>query len=225
MPSKSENLSLICLEVPWTTNFGASPDGFTPESSILPYAKAHFSDPKYRVLHRSLNSKNDLSMWCSGIKKKHIDRRVVWITGHGDGVRTVKVQLPSGQVISPAQIGESLESAGPMDGVIVDACSFGKNGHHTWLSRVNSQWALAFANDVYWTDSMFFVLKTMDWLYGFDAKPPKNSADFCARFDKGLRTGRTVKSQEIDLRGWATSLGAQFYYRKQKSSWSAYKIQ
>ena len=229
MASSFGKLTLICLEIPWTEDFGQDAD-FTPECAVAPYLDAFAVNSGIRFLLRHVHTRDDWSRWCRGLKHKRLGRRVHWGAAHGDGkgnkahIDLLPTRGKKGAAaLFPKDIKGGLAVAGKLDGVIIDACDFGRNDPATWLPGKNTtfpRWALAFDRPVLWTDSTFFALKTLEWLLETNPSLPTTSAHAARRFKDGVVKGRVKKrSERVDLSAWAAALGARFYYRKQNKGW------
>lgn len=221
------NLTLIVLEVPWTEKFTVSDQGFRPGDSVLPLLNAFCVTHGARIIHRAVHDPKDFERWCDAFQGAHLGTRILWIAAHGAASRKGRAYLCllEEKELRVDQIKKGLEAAS-VDGVVLDACHFGKNDPEEWLPDKSGQpsWALAYRNSIWWNDSLFFGLKTLDWLYGaygHDRGSQFESGEAARRYWLGLRTGRVrAKERQIDLKPWADGLGARFFHRKQKKGWT-----
>jgi len=223
-----EQVTAICLEVPWTDDFGPDGHGFSPSDTIRPYIEALSINSGLRMLHRSVHTEEDWKRWTAGLHGKHLGRRILWVSAHGDkeingegiALSLLSPVNQSGRVkkgirqIPPKAVNSGLKEAGALEGIIIDACEFGKNTDE-WLTGVNAMWALVYSKTVGWTESTFFSIKVLEWLY---EKGPIESSDEAAQnFKRGVETGREkANTDKVDFTGLATALGAKLFVRKGK---------
>ncbi len=228
MASSFGELTLICLEIPWAEDFGQDAD-FTTECAVAPYLDAFAVNSGIRFLLRHVHTRDDWFRWCRGLKHKKLGRRILWVAAHGElkGGNEAHISLlptrgkKGAASLSPGDVRRGLDATGSLDGIIIDACDFGRNDPAEWLSgELSAHWALAFDRSVFWTDATFFALKTLEWLFDTNPTPPTTSAEAARRFTQGVQSGRVKKrSERVDLSAWAAALGARFYYRKPNKGW------
>lgn len=224
MPSLKD-LTIFVFESAWTDNFKED-EGWLPQASILPYVKALSENSGCNIIYRQIRTEEDFKTWSKAIKDSNTGKRIVWIAGHGaiDGEIT-RIRMPDyrktsvGNLLSPFTIKEWLEKSGKIDGVIIDSCDFGKNEPSKWIPN-NAMWALAYRTSVNWTESVFFGIKTIEWLYERSTHP-RNGKQAKKIFEKGILTGGYQKKEEqFSLKDFGASLKASFCYKiKGSSQW------
>jgi hypothetical protein len=74
-------------------------------------------------------------------------------------------------------------------------CDFGKNEAKKWLSD-NVIWGLTYGISISWTESVFFGLKTIEWLYD-KAKHPQSGKNAFNNFKNGILTGGSEKKRTV----------------------------
>ena len=120
--------------------------------------------------------------------------------------------------IRPGKIKQWLKTVGKIDGVIVDLCDFGKNQAEKWLSD-NVIWGLAYGISVSWTESVFFGLKTIEWLYNKENHPQSGKVAFNS-FKNGILTGGYRKKEDrFSLKEFGAALNAMFSYKVKGSKY------
>lgn len=229
--SSLKDVTIFVFEAAWTDTFKEE-EGFLPQASILPYVQALAENSGCSVIYRQIRTPEDFRTWSKAIKNSQSGKRIVWIAGHGqkEGVEgksnfQVQIRMPDykktnkGNRLVPKEILNWLRRSGAIDGLIVDSCNFGKNEPDKWIPHC-TMWALAYRSSVNWTESVFFGIKTLEWLYERH-QHPKNSLNAKEIFEKGIMTGGYQrKDEQFSLLDFGMSLKASFYYKKQGSrSW------
>lgn len=217
-----KELTIFIFESLWSNNYNQN-SGFLPQASILPYLKALSENFGCNIIYRQIRSEGDFKMWANAIKHSNTGKRIIWIAGHGHETKgKVKIKMPAHQnkgsnFLSPGIIKKQLEEKGEIEGIIIDSCMFAKNTPKEWIPN-QVKWALAYNESVNWTESVFFGMKTLEWLYHRNDHP-KNGESAKKIYETGVKTGGyKEKSNQFSLREFATSLKADFYYQREKSS-------
>lgn len=220
--SSIKDLTIYAFEAAWTDTFKEE-EGFLPQASILPYVRALSDNAGCAVIYRQIRTESDFKTWSKAIRNTKDGVRIVWIAGHGEGKgEEYQIRMPDyrktshGNRLTPATIQEWLGNAGCINGVIVDSCNFGINAPDSWVPK-NVMWALAYRSSVNWTESIFFGIKTIEWLYE-RSRHPKNGDEANTIFKRGLKTGGYQnKEDQFSLVEFGAALKAVFCYKKQGS--------
>lgn len=216
--SSLKDLTIFLFESAWADDFKETED-FLPQASVLPYVKALSENFGCNVVYRQIRTEDDFKTWAKAIKNSRSGTRVVWIAGHGteskDGKKTIRMpdykRTETGNQLYPETIKKWLEKSGKIDGIIIDSCGFGKNEAITWMPD-NVKWGLAYRASVNWTESIFFGIKTLEWLYEGPAHP-KNGKNAKEIFERGVLTGAYRKKEDqFSLKEFAESLMVIFNY-------------
>lgn len=221
--SSLKDVTIFVFEASWTDKFKEE-EGFLPQASILPYVKALSENGGCNIIYRQIRTEEDLKTWTKAIKFSNSKKRIIWIAGHGiENKNSFEIRMPDykktqqGQRLKPSTIKKALNSAGKIEGVIIDSCNFGNNSPKSWIPN-NISWALAYRTPVNWSESVFFGIKTIEWLYERN-NIPKNSNNAKQIFESGVTTGGYKnKEDRFSLIDFANSLKASFYYRTQGST-------
>lgn len=224
-----KDLTIFIFESAWTDDF-IEEDGYLPQASILPYVKALSENSGCNIIYRQIRTEDDFKTWAKAIKNSKTGTRIVWIAGHGvESEGIIKVRMPDykktrvGNLLSPSTIKEWLSKSGIIDGIIVDSCNFGSNEAFTWMPD-DVMWGLAYKASVNWTESVFFGIKTIEWLYERNDHPT-NGENAKKIFERCIRTGGyRRKKDQFSLKDFGDSLMAVFNYGLQGSGyWQAIK--
>jgi hypothetical protein len=225
-----KNLTIFTFEAAWTDTFKEE-DGFLPQSSILPYVRALSENAGCDIIYRQIRTVDDFENWTEAIKNTKAGKRIVWIAGHGqekgkEGKKGYEVQIrmpdykrPSkGNRLLPSNILNCLSKSGSIDGIIIDSCDFGKNEPANWIPN-NVMWALAYRASVEWTESVFFGIKTIEWLYE-RSQHPTNGLQARTIFERGIKTGGYKKKEnQFSLIDFGKTLKAIFFYKTKGSQY------
>ena len=215
--SSLKDLTIFLFESAWTDDFKED-EGFLPQASVLPYVKALSENSGCNVVYRQIRTEDDFKTWANAIKHSKAGTRVVWIAGHGiESEDVIKVRMPdykktsTGNLLSPKTIKEWLGKSGKIDGIIIDSCNFGENEAITWMPD-DVMWGLAYRASVNWTESVFFGIKTLEWLYE-RSDHPKNGKNAKEIFERGILTGAyRRKEDQFSLKEFGESLMVIFNY-------------
>jgi hypothetical protein len=184
------------------------------------------------IHYRQIRTDADFYTWTRAINGSRTGKRIVWLTGHGKRVlrvgakkrsdTEVAIRMPDGRrtragnLLRPDYIFDCLLNAGTIEGIIVDSCEFGTNPAYAWVPQ-DAKWSLAYTRPVSWTESVFFGIKVLEWLYE-RAKHPRNGQEALRMVRQHAKTGGARNSSEkVQLSGLAVDLGACFI-TKQKGS-------
>ncbi len=225
-----KNLTIFTFEAAWTDTFKEK-DGFFPQDSILPYIRALSENAGCDIIYRQIRTVDDFKTWAKAIKNTKAGKRIVWIAGHGQEEGTegkkgyeVQIRMPDyirtnkGNRLRPINISEWLSKSGSIDGIIIDSCNFGKNEPANWIPD-NVKWALAYRASVDWTESVFFGIKTIEWLYE-RSQQPTNGLEARTIFERGIRTGGYKKKEDqFSLIDFGRALKANFFYKTKGSQY------
>jgi hypothetical protein len=221
-----KDLTIFVFEASWSNDF-TEKDGYLPQASLLPYIKAFAENFGCTVVYRQFRTEDDLKTWIPRIKNLKAGRRILWISAHGKLLKqynevtlctTSSDRRQRINYIRPGKMREWIKGAGKIDGVIVDLCDFGKNEAEKWLSD-NVMWGLTYGISINWTESVFFGLKTIEWLYD-KAKHPQSGKNAFNNFKNGILTGGYRKKEDrFSLKGFGETLHAMFSYKLKGSKY------
>ena len=226
-----KDLTIFVFEVPWTDKFKEE-DGFLPQASILPYIQAVSQNSGCGVIYRQIRTGKDLKTWSRAMENCKVGKRLVWFAGHGEKEGgEIQIRMPdyikksTGNRIKPTLLRDCLSLAGGIDGLIVDSCNFGKNPPDKWMPK-QAKWGLAYRSSVDWTESIFFGIKTVEWLYERSNHPTSGSKAKDI-FESGIKTGGyKLKKEKFSLVDFGASLKASFFHKIQGApDWQELKVE
>ena len=230
MRSYYKDLTILCLEIPWVDGLKTQ-EGYEPHASVAPFLSAFSVSYGCGFIHRNVYSADDLLRWTEHAKSAPLGKKILWIAGHGVGGSDTHacLTLPRRRgdekterfdLLKPEVVGRALSAAGGIEGVVISSCCFGRNAPETWLAGVDANWAIGFTKELFWSDALFFCMKTLEWLYEGEEITSSNAAKerFLGCVSRG---GVRNRDDAVQYDAWAMGLGTKFFYRAQRKGWTS----
>ena len=205
--------TIIHFETMWKPglSFPKKNGEWSPTSSVSPLLFGIAQDWGCKYIYRQVHNIDNLKTWCGCCKNAQGlgDKKYIWLSGHGGDRSAFKFHNGKDAVeVSANKIVKAIESAGPVNGVIIDACSFGGHLQKIECLPKNTPWVLAAYKAIDLTGSFLIFVKALEWI----TEGSKDSSIEC--FKHGLETdNENKKKNAVNYSDLVKTIGIRFYYQ------------